>query len=159
MYSIFMENLSICFLVEKKKHLFYHCVLRWCYDLILLLLLFLEQWLLAFHNKTIKWETEKMLVKLYLFVICNGINTIIKCGTWSPVVSCCWNEMIFYHISEFMLSTLIQRYNKKSFHFHTPVWKTGRIMLRGMASVRKLFRFRLTPPTVYIRSNWNLVYS
>ena len=26
-------------------------------------------------------------------------------------------------------------------------------------SVRKLFRFRLTPPTVYIRSSWNLVYS
>ena len=26
-------------------------------------------------------------------------------------------------------------------------------------SIRKLFRFRLTPPTVYIRSSWNLVYS
>ena len=40
-----------------------------------------------------------------------------------------------------------------------PVWKTERIMLRGMASVGKLFRFRLTPPTVYIQSSWNLVYS
>ena len=39
------------------------------------------------------------------------------------------------------------------------LWKTGRIMLRGMASVRKLFCFRLTAPTVYIRSSWNLVYS
>ena len=27
------------------------------------------------------------------------------------------NEMIFYCISELMLATLIQRYNKKSFHF------------------------------------------
>ena len=26
-------------------------------------------------------------------------------------------EMIFYHISELMLATLIQRYDKKSFHF------------------------------------------
>ena len=32
------------------------------------------------------------------------------------------NEMIFYHISEFMLATLIQRYDKKSFHFY-PVQK------------------------------------
>ena len=27
------------------------------------------------------------------------------------------NEMIFYRISELMLATLIQRYDKKSFHF------------------------------------------
>ena len=27
------------------------------------------------------------------------------------------NEMIFYRISELMLPTLIQRYDKKSFHF------------------------------------------
>ena len=27
------------------------------------------------------------------------------------------NEMIFYRISEFMLATLIQRYDKKLFHF------------------------------------------
>ena len=27
------------------------------------------------------------------------------------------NEMIFYHISELMLATLIQRSDKKSFHF------------------------------------------
>ena len=31
--------------------------------------------------------------------------------------------------------------------------KTGHIMLRGMASIHKLFRFRLTPPTGYIRKN------
>ena len=43
--------------------------------------------------------------------------------------------------------------------FYTPVWKTGRILLWGMASVHKHFLFRLTPPTVYIRSSWNLVYS
>ena len=50
-----------------------------------------------------------------------GINTIIKCGTLQPekfqVVCCSWNEMIFYPISELMLATLIQRYDKKSFHF------------------------------------------
>ena len=27
------------------------------------------------------------------------------------------NDFFFYHISELMLATLIQRYNKKSFHF------------------------------------------
>ena len=41
-----------------------------------------------------------------------GIDTIIKCGTWQPVkfqfVSPSWNEMIFYHISELLLPTLIQ---------------------------------------------------
>ena len=50
-----------------------------------------------------------------------------------------------------------------SVHFYRTVWKTGRIMLRGTAfsygSVRKLYLFRLTSPTVYIRSGWNLVYS
>ena len=50
-----------------------------------------------------------------------GINTIIKCGIWQPVkfhlVSRSWNEMIFYRISELMLPALIQRYDKKSFHF------------------------------------------
>ena len=49
------------------------------------------------------------------------INTIIKWGTWQPVkfqlVSCSWNGMIFHRISELMLPTLIQRHNKKSFHF------------------------------------------
>ena len=49
------------------------------------------------------------------------INTIIKCGTWQPVkfqsVSRFWNEISFYGISELMLPTLIQRYDKKSFHF------------------------------------------
>ena len=46
-----------------------------------------------------------------------GINTIIKCGIWQPgkiqFISHSWNEMIFYCISELMLPTLIQRYNKK----------------------------------------------
>ena len=50
-----------------------------------------------------------------------GIHTIIKGGTWQLVkfqlVFCSWNEMIFYCISELMLPTLIQKYNKKSFHF------------------------------------------
>ena len=43
--------------------------------------------------------------------------------------------------------------------FYMPVSKTGRIMLRCMPFFCKLFRFRLTPPKVYIRSSWNLVYS
>ena len=46
-----------------------------------------------------------------------SMNTIIKCGTWQPVkfqlVCRFWNEMIFYRISELMLPTLIQRYDKK----------------------------------------------
>ena len=55
------------------------------------------------------------------------INTIIKCDTRQPVelqlVSRSWNDMIFCHISELMLPTLIQRYDKKKkkiillFHF------------------------------------------
>ena len=55
-----------------------------------------------------------------------GINTIIKCGTWQPVifqlVSRPWNEMIFYRISELMLPTIIQRYDKKSFH----IWSSSK---------------------------------
>ena len=54
-----------------------------------------------------------------------GVNTIIKCGIWQPVkiqlVSCLWSgskmKRIFFRISELMLPTLIQRYDKKSFHF------------------------------------------
>ena len=53
----------------------------------------------------------------------------------------------------------MSRERNSSYSFYTPVWKTGHIMLQGMASARKLFRFRLTSPTVYIRSSWNLVYS
>ena len=58
-----------------------------------------------------------------------GISIIIKCGTWQPVkiqlISHSWNEMIFYHISELMLQTLIQRYDKNHFSFD-PVqkWRT-----------------------------------
>ena len=41
--------------------------------------------------------------------------------------------------------------------------KNGRIMLYPWASVRlsvcKLFRFRVTPPTVYVRLSWTVVYS
>ena len=51
-----------------------------------------------------------------------GFNSIIKCWTWQPVkfqlVSRSWNEMIFYRISELMLPTLIQRYDKNHFIFH-----------------------------------------
>ena len=44
--------------------------------------------------------------------------------------------------------------------------KNGRIMLYPSASVRlsvrpsvcKLFRFPVTPPTVYVQLSWNLVY-
>ena len=40
------------------------------------------------------------------------------------------NKMIFYHISELMLATLIQRYNKKSFHF-----KNERLKFYRLSSV------------------------
>ena len=49
------------------------------------------------------------------------------------------NEMIFfYHISELMLATLIQRYDKKSFHF----WFSSR-----MGDYLKIYR--LSSATVY----------
>ena len=61
--------------------------------------------------------SKKGLINWYMVLI----QTIIKCGSWQPVkfqlVSCSRNEMIFYRISELMLPTLIQRYDKKSFHF------------------------------------------
>ena len=54
-------------------------------------------------------------------------------------------------------------------YWHISSWflyarlKNGTYYVTGMVSVRpsirKLFRFWLTPPTVYIRSSWNLVYS
>ena len=51
------------------------------------------------------------------------------------------------------------------FYFLYARLKNGRIMLYPSASVRplrpsvcKLFRFRVTPPTVYVRLSWNLVY-
>ena len=54
-----------------------------------------------------------------------SINTIIKCGIWQPVklklslsfLNWIKNEMIFYRISELMLATLIQRYDKKIISF------------------------------------------
>ena len=55
------------------------------------------------------------------------------------------------HVSMFLLFFL---------HAHL---KNGRFMLYPWASVRpsvcKLFRFRVTPPKVYVRLSWNLVYS
>ena len=63
-------------------------------------------------------------------------------------------------ISESTYSRII---TVKSANYYTPVWKTRHIMLRGLASVclsvHKLSSFQLTPPTVYIQSSWNLVYS
>ena len=66
-----------------------------------------------------------------------GTNTIIKCGIWQPVkfqlVSCFrtglkwknenqkWNYF-FYRISELVLATLIQWYNKKSFQEQETNW-------------------------------------
>ena len=48
-----------------------------------------------------------------------GINTI--CGIWQPVkfqlVNWIKNETIFNRISELMLATSVQRYDKISFHF------------------------------------------
>ena len=54
-----------------------------------------------------------------------SINTIIKCSIWQPVkfqlvslfLNWIKNDIFFYRISELMLATLSQRYNKKSFHF------------------------------------------
>ena len=50
-----------------------------------------------------------------------NINSIIKCGSWQPVkfqfLTWIKNEMIFYHISELMLPTLVQRFDKKIISF------------------------------------------
>ena len=44
--------------------------------------------------------------------------------------------------------------------FYTPVWKTVVLCYTPRhPSVCKLFRFHVTPPTVYVRLSWNLVYS
>ena len=79
-----------------------------------------------------EWGTLHKMISIFLknrhFIIQKrfnkliyGINTIIKCGTWQPIkfqlVFHSWNEMIFYLISELMLPTLIQIYDKKSFSF------------------------------------------
>ena len=70
---------------------------------------------------SISLKNRHFIVQERFNKLIHGINTIIKCDTWQPVKfqSVCriWNETIFYHISELMLQTLIQRYDKKSFHF------------------------------------------
>ena len=70
---------------------------------------------------SISLKNRHFIVQEKLNKLIHGINTIIKCGTWQPLkfqcVSRSWNEMIFYCISELMLPTLIQIYDKKSFHF------------------------------------------
>ena len=64
----------------------------------------------------------------FVFTHIYGINTFIKCGTWQSVklqlVSRSWNEMIVYRISELMLPTLIQRYDKNHLIFD-PVLRRG----------------------------------
>ena len=48
---------------------------------------------------------------------------IIKCGIYLSFLNWIEHEVIFYCISELMLATLIQRYDKKSF-------QTGAIIIR-----------------------------
>ena len=57
-----------------------------------------------------------------------------------PIGKCCPDDSYFIFIRPFEKRDLLCY----------GVWRP---------SVRKLFRFRLTPPTVYIRSSWNLVYN
>ena len=54
------------------------------------------------------------------------------------------------------------------FYFYTPVWRTvvlcytprrPSVCPSVFPSVCKRFRVRVTPPTVYVRLSWNLVYS
>ena len=69
---------------------------------------------------------DNFIIQRRLYKLIDSIITIIKCGTWRPVkfqlVSCSWNEMIFYHISELMLPTLIRDTVKTHFSFD-PVQK------------------------------------
>ena len=77
--------------------------------------------MIRFFKGSIFLKNRHFIIQERFNKLIYGINTIIKCGTWQPVkfqlVSGSWNEMILYHISELMLPTSIQRYNKKSFHF------------------------------------------
>ena len=65
--------------------------------------------------------------------------------------------------SEVQSSEGYEKEKKISYHrFLYAHLKNGTYYVTGYGvrpSVRKLFLFRLTPPTVYIRSSWNLVYS
>ena len=72
-------------------------------------------------NGAISLKNSHFIIQESFNKLIYAIKTIVKCGIWQPVkfdlVSRSWNEMIFYRISELMLPTLIQIYDKKHFNF------------------------------------------
>ena len=90
-----------------------------------------------------KWH---FVIKERFNYLIYGVNTIIKCGAWHSVkfrlVTHSWNEMLFFSlnhcISELILPTLIQWYDKKSFHF----WSSSKTR-------DKLKFYRLSDATFY----------
>ena len=79
--------------------------------------IFLKNWHFLLKKDSINWNIV--------------LITIIICGIWQRVkfqlVSHFWTgskmKWFFYHISELMLATLIQRYDKKSLYF----WSSSRL--------------------------------
>ena len=67
---------------------------------------------------------------------------------------CIDNVETWFRIPDGQISSILIRPFEKRDILCYGVWRSS-----VHPSVCKLFRFRLTPPTVYIRSSWNLVYS
>ena len=79
-------------------------------------------WPFVIIKGSISLKNRHFIIQKRFNKLIHGIYTIIKCGTWQPVkfqLSLSflkWNDF-FNRISELMLPTLIQIYDKKSFHF------------------------------------------
>ena len=74
--------------------------------------------------KTPNSSTTDSFIQVWFNQLIYGISTIIKWGIWQPVtfqlvsfLNWIKNEIIFYRVSELMLATLIQRYDKKIISF------------------------------------------
>ena len=87
-----------------------------------------EKYQIIFNIKgSIFLKNRHFIIQERFHKLVYGINTIIKCGIWQPVkfqflVSWAGSKMkwfffFFFRISELMLPTLIQRYNKNHFIF------------------------------------------
>ena len=66
---------------------------------------------------SISFKNRHLIIQERFNKLIYGSNTVIKCDTWQHVkfqwVSRSRNEVILFRISELMLPTLIQRYEKK----------------------------------------------
>ena len=94
---------------------------RYCgFSSVALLLMSVYIYIISLSLKgSIFFENRHFIIKERFNKLIYCIHTIIKWGIWQPIkfqlVSRSWNEMTFYRVSELMLPTLIQRYDK--YHF------------------------------------------